>query len=310
MGGTGEGHCPDGGTATTTPARVLGTAPAPTTWIRCFHPKPAARYTLVCFPHAGGSASYYFDLSAALDPDIEMLVVQYPGRENRLFEEPAGSVAALADGVYEALRTRLPRRPAFFGHSMGGLIGFEVARRLEAAGGTAPHLLVASASSAPSVRTDRLTAGPGAARGVAGSETGSVPEVETGSVSGVVVSEVEPDDAVLARIMGLGGTSDGVRQDPELLQLVLPAIRGDLRALAEYRVDAGAVVGCPVTVFVADGDRDVPLAEAGAWGAHTTAVADVHVFEGDHFYFNGNPPKFLELLQDAVRHSHSGTQLI
>ncbi|WUA43911.1 thioesterase domain-containing protein [Streptomyces sp. NBC_01367] len=164
-------------------------------------------------------------------------------------------------------------------------------------GGTAPHLLVASASSAPSVRTDRLTAGPGAARGVAGAGAGA--EVEP-----------EPDDAVLARIMGLGGTSDGVRQDPELLQLVLPAIRGDLRALAEYRVDAGAVVGCPVTVFVADGDRDVPLAEAGAWGAHTTAVADVHVFEGDHFYFNGNPPKILELLQDAVRHSHSGTQLI
>ncbi|MGW7330503.1 thioesterase II family protein [Streptomyces sp. NPDC054840] len=287
MSGAGEGHCPDGGT--TAPVRVLATAPAPTTWLRCFHPKPGARYTLVCFPHAGGSASYYFDLSAALDADIEMLVVQYPGRENRLFEEPAGSVAALADGVYEALRTRLPRRPAFFGHSMGGLIGFEVARRLEAAGGTAPHLLVASASSAPSVRTDRLTAGAGA------------PPGET---------EPEPDDAVLARIMGLGGTSDGVRQDPELMQLVLPAIRGDLRALAEYRVDAGAVVGCPVTVFVADGDPDVPLAEAGAWAAHTTADADVHVFEGDHFYFSGNPPKFLELLQDAVRHSHSGTQLI
>lgn len=311
MSGADESHCPDGdlscdeshcldgdhgrdgGPATTAPVRVLVVDPAPSTWIRCFHPKPAARYTLVCFPHAGGSASYYFDLSAALDTDIEMLVVQYPGRENRLFEEPAASVEALADGVYRALRTRLPRRPAFFGHSMGGLIGFEVARRLEAAGGTAPHLLVASASPAPSVRTARLTAGAHAPRG------GTDPEPEP-----------EPDEAVLARIMGLGGTRDGVGRHPELMRLVLPAIRGDLRALAEYRVDAGAVVGCPVTVFVADGDHDVPLAEAGAWGAHTTADADVHVFEGDHFYFNGNPPKFLELLQDAVRHSHSGTQLI
>ncbi|MFD0122398.1 thioesterase II family protein [Streptomyces virginiae] len=287
----GREHGRDGGPATTAPVRVLAAGAAPSSWIRCFHPKPAARYTLVCFPHAGGSASYYFDLSAALDADIEMLVVQYPGRENRLFEEPAASVAALADGVYQALRTRLPRRPAFFGHSMGGLIGFEVARRLEAAGGTAPHLLVASASPAPSVRTDRLTAGAHASQGT-------------------TEPEPEPDEAVLARIMGLGGTRDGVGRHPELMQLVLPAIRGDLRALAEYRVDAGAVVGCPVTVFVADGDHDVPLAEAGAWGAHTTADADVHVFEGDHFYFSGNPPKFLELLQDAVRHSHSGTQLI
>lgn len=284
MSGTDDGHCPNGGTATRT---APGTAPGPTPWIRCFHPKPAARYTLVCFPHAGGSASYYFGLSAALDPDIEMLVIQYPGRENRLFEEPAGSVAALADGVYEALRPRLPRRPAFFGHSMGGLIGFEAARRLESAGGFAPDVLVVSASSAPSVRTARLTAGQGAPR-----------------------SEAEADDAVLARIMGLGGTREGVRQDAELLQLVLPAIRADLRALESYRLDEGAAVGCPVTVFVADSDPDVPLAETGAWAAHTTAGAAVHVFEGDHFYFSGYPPKFLELLQDAVRHSHPGTQLV
>ncbi|MFI6057611.1 thioesterase II family protein [Streptomyces sp. NPDC051286] len=284
MSGTSVGHCPDGGAVTTT---ASGTASDPTPWIRCFHPKPAARYTLVCFPHAGGSASYYFGLSAALDPDIEMLVIQYPGRENRLFEEPASSVAALADGVYEALRPRLPRCPAFFGHSMGGLIGFEVARRLESAGGLAPHACVVSASSAPSVRTDRLTAGQGAPR-----------------------SEAEADDAVLARIMGLGGTREGVRQNPELLQLVLPAIRADLRALESYRLDESAGVGCPVTVFVADSDPDVPPAEAAAWGAHTTAGATVHVFEGDHFYFSGNPPRFLELLQDAVRHSHPGTQLV
>ncbi|MEV7510483.1 alpha/beta fold hydrolase [Streptomyces sp. NPDC091201] len=293
-----DAHCPDAHRPAG-PRNAAGAA-----WIRCFHPKPAARHTLVCFPHAGGSASYYFDLSAALDPDIEMLVVQYPGRENRLFEEPAESVAALADGVCGALRARLVRRPALFGHSMGGLIGFEVARRLEAAGGPAPLVLVASASSAPSVRTGRraalavATAGP-----AAGSEPGPMagPEGE------------EADEAVLARIMGLGGTSEGVRRDPELLRLVLPAIRGDLRALADYRVDAGAAVGCPVTVFVADGDPDVPPAEAGAWRAHTTADADVHVFEGDHFYFGGNPPRFLDLLQGAVRRalpSHLGKQRV
>ncbi|WP_406148839.1 thioesterase II family protein [Streptomyces sp. NBC_01012] len=280
MSGTDAGHCPGGSTATTT-------APGTTPWIRCFHPKPAARHTLVCFPHAGGSASYYFGLSAALDPDIEMVVIQYPGRENRLFEEPADSVAALADGVYEALSPRLSRRPAFFGHSMGGLIGFEVARRLESAGGPAPHVLVASASQAPSVRTERPAAGQGVPR-----------------------SDAEADDAVLTRIMGLGGTRDGVRQDPELLRLVLPAIRADLRALEGYRLDEGAAVRCPVTVFVADGDPDAPLAEAGAWGAHTTADAAVHVFGGGHFYFSENPPEFTGLLQDTVRHSHPGTQRV
>ncbi|MEU9701164.1 alpha/beta fold hydrolase [Streptomyces sp. NPDC047981] len=263
-----DAHCPGG-------ARRSAVSP----WIRCFHPKPEARHTLVCFPHAGGAASYYFGLSAALDPDIEMLVVQYPGRENRLFEEPAGSVAELADGVSEALGHRLRRRPAFFGHSMGGVIAFEVARRLERAAGPAPHVLVPSASSAPSIRAERTV---------------------------TATAEEETDDAVLARLMDLGGTRENVGQDPELMRLVLPAVRADLRALAEYRVDAGAVVGCPVTVFVADADPDVPPGEADAWAAHTVSEAEAHVFEGDHFYLGALPPRFLALLQDAVRHSRTG----
>ncbi|MFG2641329.1 thioesterase II family protein [Streptomyces sp. NPDC048370] len=279
-----DSHCPDGVHGPGDHAHRSGDAHRPaalpsTPWIRCFHPKPAARHTLVCFPHAGGAASYYFDLSAALDPDIEMLVVQYPGRENRLFEEPAATVAELADGVFEALSPRLPRRPAFFGHSMGGVIAFEVARRLERAGALAPHALVPSASSAPSVRTERMPASP---------------------------AEEESDDAVLARVMGLGGTRENVGQDPELMRLVLPAIRADLRALEAYRAAEGAVVGCPVTVFVADADPDVPPAEADAWAAHTTAEAEVHLFEGDHFYLGSLPPRFLALLQDAVRHSRTG----
>lgn len=287
MTATDDSHCPDGAYR---PVATLPSSP----WIRCFHPKPAARHTLVCFPHAGGSASYYYGLSAALDPDIEMLVVQYPGRENRLFEEPAASVEALADGAYEALRTRLRRRPAFFGHSMGGVIAFEVARRLERAAHRSPYditpyALVPSASSAPSVRTARLTAVP----------------------SGAPRGEAEADDAVLARIMGLGGTRADVGENPELVRLVLPAIRADLRALEAYRVAEGAAVSCPVTVFVADADPDVPADEARAWGAHTTAHtgADtaVHVFEGDHFYLGALPPAFLALLQDAVRHSRPGT---
>ncbi|GAA1529378.1 alpha/beta fold hydrolase [Streptomyces albidochromogenes] len=244
-------------------------------WIRCFHPKPPAAHTLVCFPHAGGSASYYHGLSAALGPDIEMLVIQYPGRENRLFEEPVASVATLADSVAEVLRARLGgRRPVLFGHSMGGIVAFEVARRLERAGGPAPTGLVASACSAPSNRPP--IAGPG---------------------------DEEPDSAVLARIMGLGGTAQDVGEHAELIELVLPAIRADLAALGSYRASEDAVVGCPVTVFVADGDHEVPVEEAGLWGRHTTAGARVHLFEGDHFYLSKLPEDFLDLLQETARTS-------
>ncbi|MGX1885310.1 thioesterase II family protein [Streptomyces sp. NPDC055287] len=246
-------------------------------WIRCFHPKPQAAHTLVCFPHAGGSASYYHGLSAALDADIEMLVIQYPGRENRLFEEPVASVEALADSVADVLLTRLGARPVLFGHSMGAIVAFEVARRLERVGRAAPTGLVASACSAPSNRADRTE------------RLGPVDE--------------EHDSEVFARIMGLGGTAQGVGEHAELIELVLPAIRADLSALGSYRAADGAVVGCPVTVFVADGDFEVPVAGAGLWGTHTTAGAEVHVFEGDHFYLSKQPEDFLDLLQETVRTS-------
>ncbi|MBT2489141.1 thioesterase [Streptomyces sp. ISL-96] len=252
-------------------------------WIRCFHPKPEAAHTLVCFPHAGGSASYYYGLSAALDADIEMLVIQYPGRENRLYEEPARSIEALADAVTEVLAGRLGvTRPVLFGHSMGAIVAFEVARRLEReGGGPQPTGLVASACSAPSNRA----------------------ECPVRTESPGPVGE-EHDSDVLARIMGLGGTAQDVGEHAELIELVLPAIRADLAALGSYRAVGGAAVSCPVTVFVADSDPDVPVADAGLWGTHTTAGdAEVHVFEGDHFYLSKLPKAFLDLLQETVRTS-------
>ncbi|WP_240136162.1 thioesterase II family protein [Streptomyces sp. MUM 178J] len=253
----------------------------PDRWIRCFHPKPGARHTLVCFPHAGGSASYYFGLSAALAPDVEMLVVQYPGRENRLFEEPASSLAQLADHTAGALRSRPLSQPVLFGHSMGAIAAFEVARRLEQPfSPAAPAALIASACAAPSHHANRAD-----------------------RLSGI---EDEQDTEVLARVMGLGGTAEGVAEHEELVRLFIPALRADLRALRDYRSAPDAAVSCPVTVCTADGDPDVRAAEAGEWSRHTTAGAELHLFEGDHFYLGARPQRFMDLLHRTVRTARTG----
>ncbi|MFF0433771.1 thioesterase II family protein [Streptomyces sp. NPDC004327] len=249
-------------------------------WIRRFHPRRAAEHTLVCFPHAGGAASYYHALSAALDPDVELLVIQYPGRENRLFEEPARSVEALADAAARSLTARELDRPVFFGHSMGAIVAFETARRL-ARTASRPAALVASACAAPShheARADRLDG--------AGEET---------------------DTEVLARIVGLGGTDLDVAEHAELIRLCLPAVRADFAALERYRVAPDVTVPCPVTVFAGDEDPNVPVADAGLWSRHSAAgPADVHVFEGDHFYFKARPEPFLDLLHRTVRSARKG----
>ncbi|MFF0223670.1 thioesterase II family protein [Streptomyces sp. NPDC004629] len=234
-------------------------------WVRIFHPAPDATRQLVCFPHAGGAASYYHALSAALSPGTEVLVVQYPGRENRLFDEPIEAMDALADAAHRALRPELAGRPVLFGHSMGAIVAFEVARRMEQADGPGPGLLVVSACPAPSRRVD----------------------------TGV---RLLGDDAILAEIMGLGGTDQGVGGHPELARLIMPAIRADLHAIETYRAEADATVHCPISVFVPDSDPKVTFAAAESWRMHTTAGVDLQVFVGGHFYLGARPDEFLDRL--------------
>lgn len=102
-------------------------------WVRRFHPDGRdAAHRLICFPHAGGSASFYFPVSRALTPGVDVLAIQYPGRQDRRHEPCIDSIAALADALAEEVRPWCDRPVTFFGHSMGATLAFEVARRLEA----------------------------------------------------------------------------------------------------------------------------------------------------------------------------------
>ncbi|MFD7609415.1 thioesterase II family protein [Streptomyces sp. NPDC059828] len=239
-------------------------------WVRVFHPAPGAERQLVCFPHAGGSPSYYFGLSAALSPDIQVMVVQYPGRETRLFDELPTSMDALADDIHEALRPVIGKRPYFFGHSMGAVVAFEVALRGERETGRGPERLIASACVAPSRRVD------------------------TG------LRHLD-DAAVLAAIMGLGGTEGGTLDaHHELAPLILPAIRADLHMIEPYLAGTDVKLNCPISVFAPDNDPKVPLADSEVWAQHTTADAEMHVFQGGHFYFKEVPGEFTERLKGAL----------
>ncbi|QLE75763.1 thioesterase [Streptomyces rectiverticillatus] len=119
-------------------------------WIRRFHPRPDSRVRLVCLPHAGGSAGFYLPLSRAMPDTVEVLCVQYPGRQDRRTEPLVDSVPVLADKVFAALLpwTGLPL--ALFGHGMGASLAFEIARRLEQQRDTVPAALFVSGRRAPS----------------------------------------------------------------------------------------------------------------------------------------------------------------
>jgi len=227
-------------------------------WVRRFHPSPAATRRLACFAHAGGAASTFHQMSARLAPTVEVLSLQYPGRHDRRAEPFLTDIRSMADRAYEALRpwTRPggPSAPALFGHSMGAIVAFEVALRMEAAG-TAPARLFVSGRRAPSTHRDERV-------------------------------HLRDDAGLVEEILALGGTEPEALADASLLQMILPPVRNDYTAIETYRCPPGAALAhTPITALVGDADPKATVEEARAWAGHTSAGFELQVFEDSgHFY--------------------------
>ncbi|WEH40462.1 alpha/beta fold hydrolase [Streptomyces sp. AM 2-1-1] len=230
------------------------TAPSTGTnpWLRRYHAAGADSVSLVCFPHAGGSAGYFHPFSAALAPEVGVVAVQYPGRQDRYAEPPFEDLGELAEAIHQQLAA-LSGPLAFFGHSMGASVAFEVARLRELGGAGAPLMLFASGRRAPGTR-----------------RPGPVGPLD--------------DAAVLAQMKGLGGAHTGLLENPELAELVLPAARSDYRAVAGYTCPPGTVIHSPITVLTGADDPLTTADEADAWRHHTTGPCTVHTFPGGHFF--------------------------
>lgn len=254
----------------TTDTGVVAGAPAADDWIRRFHPAPDAPVRLVCLPHAGGSATFWFPLSAALAPDVAVLAVQYPGRQERRLEPPLTDLDALADEVARALVPLLDRPYALLGHSMGALLGYEVARRLRRWGHPAPVGLYASGRRAPHINRPEDV-------------------------------HLRDDAGVVAELRRMSGTDSGLLGDDELLRLVLPAVRADYQAVETYRYRPGRALDCPITVLTGDSDPHVPRQEAVAWSVHTTAAHEVRGYPGGHFFLTGRFGEIAALLRGRLR---------
>jgi surfactin synthase thioesterase subunit len=242
-------------------------------WIRCFEPAPYGPVQLICFPHAGGSASFFFPVGRELAPAVEVLAVQYPGRQDRRMEPGIDDIAELADRIVPALDERLDRPFAFFGHSMGATVAYEVARRIGPERGREPKLLFASGRRAPSRTRDRR-------------------EEEV---------HLRDDDGIVAELQRLSGTNARLLGDPELLRMIMPAVRSDYRAIETYAHRAGPELSCPVTALVGDADPLTTLDEAEDWAKHTTGAFDLRTFPGGHFYLAERQSAVLRVISERLR---------
>lgn len=223
-------------------------------WVGPHAPKPGARARVFLFPFAGGGAGFYRPWAGELPAEVDAVAVRLPGREGRFSEAPIARLDALVAELASGLAPLFDLPFVFFGHSMGGLISFELARRLRDLGGAQPSALFVSASRSPRIPSRRRAL------------------------------HALPTPELVAELRDYGGTPASVLDDAELLDLVLPTLRADFAMCETYAYRAAAPLSCAIHAHGGRADAGVSEAELLAWRAETTGACDVRLSPGGHFY--------------------------
>jgi surfactin synthase thioesterase subunit len=222
---------------------------------------------LLCFPYAGGSAIVYRDWPQHLPSSVEVVPVELPGRGTRSKEPLFDDLCQIIDGMIEEMSSLVDLPFAFFGHSMGAAIAFEMARRLRNDGLREPGHLFMSGRRAP--QRDAST------------------------------THDLPHDEFIGMLRKLGGTPQEVLADAELMELMIPILRADFRASQSHKFLAGKPLGCAITAFGGLQDTEVRREDLLAWKEQTTSKFAMHMLPGDHFFLNTARIKLLGLIARA-----------
>ena len=247
-------------------------APAtnPNPWIAYHQPRPQAEVRLFCFPHAGGSAFAYREWVGEMPQEVEVCPVQLPGRERRLPESTFRRMEPLIDALMPALQPWLDKPFAFFGHSMGAAIAYELTQRLRSCGGALPQRLLISAREAPQLPPDEEPI------------------------------YLLPDDEMRERLRLMNGTPAEVLDHAELMRLMMPVVRADFELNDTYTPRDHPPLDCPLTAFGGLADAEVSRASLEAWSEVTSGPFLLRMFSGDHFYLRQHQSQLIRLMAEEL----------
>lgn len=239
-------------------------------WLPARRTNPNARVRLLCVPYAGGNESAYRRWQQKLPESIEVLPLQLPGRGSRIKEPPYSELRPLVHAAAEALASEVEMPFAFFGHSMGGLIAFELARELRKRHGIQPAHLFISAKCSPRQRPE---------------------DPAVGQLS---------DAALIEVLERYEGTPRDLLNDAELMKLVLPVIRADMALCDSHVYEPGASLECPITVFGGLDDHVCSRACLESWQEHTKGPFTLRMLPGGHFYINNWATPVFEVIRQEL----------
>jgi medium-chain acyl-[acyl-carrier-protein] hydrolase len=240
-----------------------------TPWLGNWKPNRRASVRLFCFPYAGGADSVFRSWQQILTDTIEVCPVQLPGRGSRITEPPCTDIKQLVQDAGQALAPYLDKPFAFFGHSLGALIAFELARYLKREYSESPVHLFASGRCSP-----QTTNGP---------------------------LDLKLFDSKLPEMLRrYNGTPEEVLDDPELMELILPVLRADLALCKSYIYTPQLPFSFPITAFGGLDDHGVPRRYIESWREHTTGPFVLRMFPGSHFFLNTSRLPLLEAISKEL----------
>jgi medium-chain acyl-[acyl-carrier-protein] hydrolase len=244
--------------------------PETTRWLSFPRQNPKASARLFCFPYAGGNSLVFRTWPDCLPPHVEVCVLQLPGRGPRINEPAFTQLPALVRAAGRALLPHMDKPFAFFGHSMGAMIGFELSRYLRDENKALPLHLFVSGRRAPQVIDPSPT-------------TYDLPEPE-----------------FIQELHRLNGTPREVLEHEDLMRLVIPILRTDFAVCQTYDYQAGAPLDCPISVYGGVQDEGVPRAYLEGWRDQTNAAFTLKMFPGDHFFIHSDQSLILRTLSQEL----------
>lgn len=235
-------------------------------WLPNLKPDSKAKLRLFCIPYAGGSTSIFRTWATHLPETIELCPIQLPGRGTRINEVPFKYLPNLIDAIVRAITPYLDTPFVFFGHSLGGLIAFEICHQLRIERSPLPKHLIISGCAAPNLRIKRST-------------LSTLPKL-----------------AFIDELSLLNGTPKELLINDEMMDLMLPTLRADFSLYESYSYKQRALLECPLTVFGGINDQAINLQQLDAWRDETQNDFSIYQLPGDHFFLHTKEAELLTLI--------------